>query len=60
MLGLESIIGPSLPESMIPKEIKDILESDNYELMLITNEYQTASEEVNDQINELKSNSEIL
>ena len=25
----------------------------NYELMLITNEYQTASEEVNDQINEL-------
>ena len=53
VLGLESIIGPSLPESMIPKEIKDILESDNYELMLITNEYQTASEEVNDQINEL-------
>ena len=53
VLGLESIIGPSLPESMIPKEIKDILESDNYELMLITNEYQTASEEVHDQINEL-------
>lgn len=53
VLGLESIIGPSLPESMIPKGIKDILESDNYELMLITNEYQTASEEVNDQINEL-------
>ena len=60
VLGLESIIGPSLPESMIPKEIKDILESDNYELMLITNEYQTASEEVNDQINEFESNSEIL
>ncbi|HIX28804.1 MAG TPA: MMPL family transporter [Candidatus Blautia stercoravium] len=53
VLGLESIIGPSLPESMIPKEIKDILESDNYELMLVTNEYQTASVEVNAQINEL-------
>lgn len=53
VLGLESIIGPSLPESMIPQDIKDILESDNYELMLITNEYQTASEEVNVQINEL-------
>lgn len=53
VLGLESIIGPSLPESMIPQDIKDILESDNYELMLITNEYQTASEEVNAQINEL-------
>lgn len=53
VLGLESLIGPSLPESMIPKDIKEILESDNYELMLITNEYQTASEEVNAQINEL-------
>nr|WP_177297299.1 MMPL family transporter [uncultured Blautia sp.] len=53
VLGLKSIIGPSLPESMIPQDIKDILESDNYELMLITNEYQTASEEVNAQINEL-------
>ena len=55
VLGLESIIGPSLPESMIPQDIKGILESDNYELMLITNEYQTASEEVNEQINELNT-----
>ena len=55
VLGLESIIGPSFPESMIPQDIKDILESDNYELMLITNEYQTASEEVNEQINELNT-----
>lgn len=55
VLGLESIIGPSLPESMIPQDIKDILESDNYELMLITNQYQTASEEVNEQINELNT-----
>lgn len=55
VLGLESIIGPSLPESMIPQDIKDILESDHYELMLITNEYLTASEEVNAQINELNT-----
>lgn len=55
VLGLESIIGPTLPESMIPQDIKDILESDNYELMLITNEYQTASEEVNVQISELNT-----
>ena len=55
VLGLESIIGPSLPESMIPQDIKDILESDNYELMLITNEYQTASEEVNAQIDKLNT-----
>ncbi|MGN0313159.1 MAG: RND family transporter [Fusicatenibacter sp.] len=53
VLGLESIIGPSLPQSMIPDSIKEILESDHYELMLIANEYQTASDEVNHQITEL-------
>ncbi|WP_317346801.1 efflux RND transporter permease subunit [Blautia argi] len=53
VLGLETLIGPSLPQSMIPDDIKEILESDHYELMLITNEYQTASEEVNAQIDEL-------
>ncbi|MBS6196169.1 MAG: MMPL family transporter [Clostridiales bacterium] len=55
VLGLESVIGPSMPKSMIPEEIKEILESDNYELMLIMNEYQVASEEVNHQINELNT-----
>lgn len=53
VLGLESLIGPSLPQSMIPDSVKNILESDNYEMMLITNEYQTASDEVNRQITEL-------
>ena len=37
VLGLESIIGPAFPESMIPDDVKEILESDNYELMLIMN-----------------------
>lgn len=53
ILGLETIIGPAFPESMIPKDIKEILESEHYELMLITNEYLTASDEVNAQIDEL-------
>ncbi len=53
VLGLESIIGPSFPMSMVPQDIKEILESDQYELMLIMNEYAVASDEVNDQITEL-------
>ena len=53
VLGLESIIGPVFPQSMIPPDIKDILESGQYELMLITNEYATASDEVNRQIEDL-------
>ena len=55
VLGLESIIGPAFPESMIPEDVKEILESDNYELMLIMNEYAVASDEVNSQLSELNT-----
>lgn len=55
VLGLESIIGPSFPMSMVPEDIKEILESDNYELMLIMNKYAVASDEVNDQIRDLNT-----
>lgn len=53
VLGLESLVGPMIPESMIPDSIKEILESDKYELMLVISEYQTATDEVNLQIDDL-------
>ena len=55
VLGLESIIGPAFPESMIPEDVKEILESGNYELMLIMNEYAVASDEVNSQLSEINT-----
>lgn len=53
VLGLESLIGPGIPQNMIPDDIKEILESEHYELMLVMNEYPVASEEVNTQIDAL-------
>lgn len=53
ILGLESIIGPNFPMSMVPQDVKEILESDNYELMLVMNEYPVASDEVNQQIDQM-------
>ncbi len=53
VLGIESVLGPNFPQSMVPKDILEILESDDYELMLVMNEYQVASDEVNAQIEEL-------
>lgn len=55
VLGLETLIGPSIPQSMISEDIKNILESENYELMLIMNEYPVASDEVNEQIDQLNT-----
>lgn len=53
VLGIESILGPAFPKSMLPEDIKGVLESDHYELMLVMNEYQVASHQVNRQISEL-------
>lgn len=55
VLGIESILGPRFPQSMIPQDVLETLESDNYELMLVMNEYQVASDEVNSQIEELNA-----
>jgi hypothetical protein len=53
VLGLESLIGTDIPEEFIPDSIKDILENDNYELFIVLNKYQTASDEVNAQIDKM-------
>lgn len=55
VLGLKSIVGPAVPESMIPKSLKDLLSNENYQIMLVTNEYATASDSVNAQITDLNS-----
>ena len=49
-IGIDSIIGPSVPKDMIPQSIRDILEDDRYQMILISSEYKTASDEVNAQI----------
>ena len=52
-IGLNSIVGPNFPESMIPGNIRSMLKSDNYEIQFICSEYKTATDEVNDQIGEI-------
>lgn len=49
VLGLEAILGTQFPEQLIPSKVKDVLESDEYKLMLITSEYPVASDDVNKQ-----------
>ena len=50
VLGLESVVGSGVPEEIIPDSIKEILESDKWELLMISSEYKVASDDVNDQI----------
>lgn len=55
VLGLESLMGPSIPEEIIPQSVKNVLESDKWELMLINSKYNTATDEVSTQIDTLNS-----
>ena len=52
-LGLESVIGSSVPEEMIPESVTGILKSDRWEMMLIGSKYKTATPEMNDQIKDI-------
>ena len=49
-ISLNSLVGPTIPESMIPSDLKDIFQSDQYELAFVCSEYGSATDEVNAQI----------
>ena len=55
ILGLDSMLGPAIPRNMIPDDLKETLQSDEYKLMLIMSEYKVASDEVNRQCDELSA-----
>lgn len=48
-LGLDSITGALLPERFVPEEIKSSLESENHKLLLVSSEYEVATDEINEQ-----------
>ncbi len=55
VLGMESVVGSLVPEEIIPDDLKSVLESDNWKLMLINSEYKVASDEVNNQVTQLNN-----
>lgn len=53
VLGLDSIVGPNLPDSLIPYKIKTMLKTDNYELQFVCSDYASATDESNAQIHSI-------
>ena len=53
VLGLDALIGPAIPQDMIPNSVTDMLKNDKYQLLLVNSEYKVASDELNDQIKDL-------
>lgn len=53
-LGLNSFIGPTFPESMLPSDLKSMLASDDYEIQFICSKYSSATDECNAQLAEIQ------
>lgn len=53
--SLDSLIGPGVPEEILPEEVTDIMKNGDYQMMLVSSEYVVASDEVNTQIDEINN-----
>ncbi len=53
-LGYDSFIGPLIPDTLIPDDIKEMMSSDNWKLLLVSSQYQVATDEINAQCEELE------
>ncbi len=55
VLGMESVLGPRVPEEVLPESAASLLKSGKWELLLINSEYKVAGEEVNRQLDSLNA-----
>ena len=53
-LGMNSLVGPTFPESMIPSNIKEMLQSGNYEVQFVCSEYSSATDDCNAQLDKIQ------
>ena len=53
VLGLESVIGATIPKEMLPEKLVSKLQSGDLELLLVNSKYDVATDEVNAQIDAL-------
>ena len=55
VLSLQSVLGSRVPADVLPDSVRSIVESDKWQLWLISSEYRVASDAVNEQITGLQS-----
>ncbi len=52
-ISMQSLIGPAVPDYMVPEDVKGMLQSRDTELMFLCSEYDAATPQVNGQITEV-------
>ncbi len=52
--GLNSIAGPAIPKSVVPDDVREIMQSEDHELLFVCSEYEAATPEMNRQISDIE------
>ena len=55
VIGIDSLLGAGIPESIVPDDVLSLVKGERYQLMLINSSYVISSDEVNAQIDSLNS-----
>jgi predicted RND superfamily exporter protein len=50
VIGLDGVIGPVIPEDMVPETMLEIFESENYKMIVALSKYKAGSDESNNQV----------
>ena len=53
VLGLQSALGPTVPQEILPSVLEGTLMSDKHQLMIVTTEYEVASDEIYNQLEQI-------
>lgn len=55
VISYEKFVGPGVPESFVPEKVKEEFMANDYRLVLVNSKYKAATDEMDDQINEMVS-----
>ena len=53
LVSYHSLLGTGIPDFFIPEEIKDMLKQDGWQMMMLNSTYETASDEVAEQLRQI-------
>ena len=53
MISYHSLLGTGIPDFFIPEDVKDMLKQDGWQMMLVNSSYETASNEVAQQLQQI-------
>lgn len=55
VLGVGSVVGPAVPESMLPNNITSMFKAKGHQILIVNSRYKVASDSVNRQINQMNT-----